>query len=93
MNKIEKITADVLRISRALRSVAPQTEIITVEEALAVLADAEKHLNPERPLAGLVHILKFDIIEGNTRWRSNEDASKTKSASIHKLTAGNGKDM
>ena len=68
-NMIEDITADVLRVSRALRSSAPQTEIITVEEALAILYSAEQNLDPNRAIAKLAHELKFDIVEGNTKWR------------------------
>lgn len=81
MNKIERITADVLRVSRHLRSVAPQTTIMTVEEALAILYDAEQNLDPERKIAKLAHELKFDIVEGNTKWRKPESNSQDKETS------------
>lgn len=84
MNKIEQITMDVLRIQRAMSPNVKHAEIITTEDALAILAEAEQHLNADRPIARLVHRLKFDIIEGNVRWRTNEqeDAPVTSSKLI-----------
>ncbi len=79
MNKIEQITADVLRVKRCLSKHLDQVEIITTEEALNILVDAEEHVNPDRPIAKLIHQLKNDIIEGNTEWRkSDEDEINSK---------------
>ncbi len=68
MNRLEQITSDYWLVSRALRAPeAPDT--LTTEKALKALNSSDRLRPEEWRLNDLMHIIRYDIIEGNTKWR------------------------
>ena len=73
MNKtITQMTKEYWRVSNALR-LPGSNEEVTVEEATRTLGWNTDHLTETRKLAWVTHELKFDIIEGSTEWRDEQD--------------------
>ncbi len=71
MTMLEIITQNYWRVSTALNH--PDAPGMTVSQANRALREAYR-LPPEQwRLLELMHVLKFDIIEGNTTWRPTED--------------------
>jgi len=68
MNRLEQITCNYWLVSRTLRDPgAPDT--ITTEQALKALSSSDRLRPEEWRLTDLMHVIRFDIIEGNTTWR------------------------
>lgn len=66
--RLEQITTDYWRVSSALRS--PRgAKGLTTEDALGTLNSSDRLRPEEWRLMDLMHIIRFDIIEGNTKWR------------------------
>ena len=76
---LEGITKDYWDISHALRS--PHTErVVSAQDAFKALSSAD-YLRPDEDwrLKDLMHVIRFDIIEGNTEWRGNPQAANSAS--------------
>lgn len=73
MNRLEQSTYDYWLVSREVR--APDEGVedgITTEFALKILNSADC-LRPEHwRLKEHMHVLRYDIIEGNTKWRTRK---------------------
>ncbi len=67
-----RMTQDYWVVSNALR-LPGSAENVTTEYAMGTLGWNTAHLSEERKLAWVTHELKFDIIEGSTRWRDDQD--------------------
>ena len=65
--RLEQITEDYWKVSGAVRS--PTAPDMSTEDALDLL-NSDVRLRPEEwRLRDLMHVIRFDIIEGNTKWR------------------------
>ncbi len=73
MNRLEQTTADYWEVSKFLRDPdAPGN--ISHSEAFRIL-DSADYLRPEEwRLRELMHVITYDIIEGNTKWREQQRA-------------------
>ena len=92
MNRLEGIAQHYWKVSYELRRPRGSEShgVITTEQALHSLNEMDR-LRPENwRLREHMHVLKFDLIEGNSSWRDNGKESKPKHASITKLDVGNG---
>jgi hypothetical protein len=68
MNRLEQITADYWEVSRFLRDPDAPGDI-TAEKAFKTLSSSDRLRPTEWRLRELVHVITYDIIEGNTEWR------------------------
>lgn len=81
-SSLKDITHHYWMVGRACR--VPDAPSMSTEEALKRLQSGD-FLRPESwRLKDLMHVLKFDIVEGNTKWR--EQNKRTESATIYQLT-------
>ena len=80
MNRLEEITANYWEVSKFLRDPdAPGN--ISAGDALKALGSSD-HLRPtEWRLMELMHVITYDIIEGNTKWREHEQQQAASSVS------------
>ena len=73
MNRLERIAKCYWAVGTALRH--PDAPAVSTEKALKALNTSDQ-LRPqdakEMRLSAEMHTLRYDIIEGNTEWRSNE---------------------
>lgn len=76
--KLEHITQDYWVVSNALRN--PDNPGMKCGLALTTINSADTLRPEEWRLIELVHVLRYDIIEGNTKWRDSQKV--THSASI-----------
>ncbi len=68
MNRLEQITADYWNVSITLRHPdAPGA--LTTADALGALNSSDRLRPEEWRLQDLMHVIRYDIIEGNTKWR------------------------
>lgn len=65
--RLEQIVEDYWSVSTALR--APDAPDMTTETALHTLNSSDHLRLEEWRLMDLMHVIRFDIIEGNTKWR------------------------
>jgi hypothetical protein len=70
MKRLEKITQDYWAVSKAIKH--PQEKGITCEVAFKKLSSADRLRPTEWRLMDLMHIIRYDLIEGNTEWRKDE---------------------
>ncbi len=68
MNRLEQAVSDYWRVSRTLRD-PDAPGVITTERALRALNSSDQLRPEEWRLSKLMHVLRYDIIEGNTKWR------------------------
>ena len=80
MNKprLEQITTDYWNVSYALRH--PDAPPLAVGDALTTLNSSDRLRPEEWRLTDLMHVIRFDLIEGNTKWR--EQRQEVNSPSI-----------
>lgn len=70
MTRLEEVTIGYWRVSHALRSGDDLPKAKVTTEAAIKTCKAAEGLPPESwRLKELMHVLKFDIIEGDTKWR------------------------
>ena len=70
MERLEKITQAYWEVGTALRN--PTGKSITTEESFKLLLESD-HCRPEEwKLTAEMHILRYDIIEGNSEWRGQK---------------------
>lgn len=72
MKRLEEIVSSYWAVSYAMNSPDPNAPVVTTEKALHRLNDADRLRPTETKLSAKMHDLRFDIIEGNTEWRSKE---------------------
>lgn len=77
MRRLEKITVDYWGVSYALRH--PDAPDITVGDALTQINSSDRLRPEEWRLADLIHVLRFDLIEGNTKWREQPQVANSTS--------------
>ena len=65
--RFEQIASDYWAVSYALRD--PLSPAISCQEALGLTRSADRLRPEEHQLRELMHIILYDIIEGNTGWR------------------------
>ena len=80
MKRFEQIAADYWDASYSLRD--PESEAITCQEAFDLISSADRLRPEEHRLRDLMHVIRYDIIEGNTKWRDNEKQRVVGSVSI-----------
>ena len=80
--RLQLITLHYWEVSKAINVVGQP--IITMEQAFKKLNHMDRLLPTEWRLIDLMHILKYDLIEGNTEWRAKKE--ETSSASIHLMS-------
>ena len=68
--RFEQIASDYWAVSHALND--PLSPAITCQEALGFVSSSDRLRPEEHLLRELMHVIRYDIIEGNTEWRSNE---------------------
>jgi len=68
MNRLEEITADYWEVSKFLRDPDVPGNM-TTEESFKLLSSSDRLRPTEWRLMDLMHVITFDIIEGNTEWR------------------------
>ncbi len=66
--RLEQITTDYWQVGYAVRH--PDAPEMTVGDALTQLNSSDRLRPEEWRLTDLMHIIRFDLIEGNTKWRS-----------------------
>ena len=69
MRRMEEIAEAYWAVGTALRH--PKAKALSVEIALKLLNQGDRLLptGEEQKLSSEMHTLKYDIIEGNTKWR------------------------
>ena len=73
MNRLEQAAHDYWLVSREVRSPDEGVENgITTEFALKILSSAERLRSEHWRLKEHMHVLRYDIIEGNTKWRNRK---------------------
>lgn len=90
--RYEQIVADYWEVSKFLRDPdAPGN--ISNSEAFELLRSSDRLRPTEWRLMELMHVITYDIIEGNTNWRpESKIASGGSRGRILLLNVGNGKD-
>ena len=83
MKRLEQITTDYWAVSYAMNSPDADALVVTTGDALRALNSADRLHPTETKLSAYMHDLRYDIIEGNTEWRSKE--SLRGSASILRM--------
>ena len=70
MNKrLEQITMDYWSVSSTLRHPHAPEELTTAD-ALSALNSSDRLRPEEWRLMDLMYVIRYDIIEGNTKWRA-----------------------
>lgn len=67
MNRYEQIASDYWATSYSLRE--PNSPAITCKDALWIIGSSDRLRPEEHRLRELMHVIRYDIIEGNTEWR------------------------
>ncbi len=67
MKRLEEIVAAYWEVGTALRH--PEGSAVSTERALSRLNTSDRLRPTEHKLAESMHILRYDIIEGNDEWR------------------------
>lgn len=70
MNRLEAVTKAYWLASYGLRH--PDAPPIATGTALKALCSSDRLRPEEWKLAELMHVVRYDIIEGNTQWRGNQ---------------------
>lgn len=70
---LEKITQDYWEVSYEVK--VPGTAILSVKEALDILRSADQLRPTDRKLASHMHVIAYDIIEGNQEWREEHQGA------------------
>ncbi len=65
--RLTLITMDYWRVSRAVRD--PKAPALECGDALNMLNSSDRLRPEEWRLMDLMHVIRYDIIEGNTKWR------------------------
>lgn len=78
MRRLEKITTDYWDVSNALRHPEPAIDM-AVGDALRQIISSDRLRPDEWRLTDLVHVLRFDLIEGNTKWREQPQVANSTS--------------
>ena len=65
--RLEQTTMDYWVVSRAVRD--PDAPGLECGDALGMLNSSDRLRPEEWRLADLMHVIRYDIIEGNTKWR------------------------
>lgn len=78
MRRLEQITIDYWEVSNALRHDKPHKEL-SVGDALTQINSSDRLRPEEWRLADLIHVLRFDLIEGNTKWREQPQVANSTS--------------
>lgn len=68
--RLEQITEDYWAVSHSLRD--PHSHALTYEEALGRIGSSDLLRPDEWRLRELTHTLRYDLIEGSTKWRDNQ---------------------
>ena len=76
MSRLEQITSDYWLVSRILRD-PDAPDDITTEQAIKTLNSSDRLRPEEWRLADLMHVLRYDIIEGNTQWREQRQVANS----------------
>ncbi len=76
MNRLEQITSDYWLVSRIVRD-PDAPDDITTEKALNALRSADRLRPEEWRLRELMHVITYDIIEGNTKWREQRQVANS----------------
>ncbi len=69
---LRQITEDYWGVSQALRS--PDAPPMTTECALKTLNSSDTLRPEDWRLKDLMHVIRYDIIEGDTKWREDQQA-------------------
>ena len=72
MKRYEQIASDYWDASYSLRE--PDSPAITCQKALELIGSSDCLRPEEHRLRDLMHVIRFDIIEGNTEWREKQQA-------------------
>lgn len=72
MNRYEQIASDYWDASYSLRD--PASPAISCQKALELIGASDRLRPEEHRLRELMHVIRFDIIEGNTGWRVKQQA-------------------
>ena len=72
MNRYEQIATDYWAVSNSLRD--PDSPAITCQDALGLIGSSDRLRPDEHRLRELMHVIRYDIIEGNTEWREKQQA-------------------
>ncbi len=72
MNRYEQIASDYWAASNSLRD--PVSPAISCKEALDLIGSSDRLRPEEWRLSELMHVIRYDIIEGNTGWREKQRA-------------------
>ena len=70
MKRYEQIASDYWGASYSLRD--PRSPAITCQEAFELISSADRLRPEEHRLRELMHVIRYDIIEGNTEWREKQ---------------------
>ena len=65
--RLEQTTMDYWMVSSAVR--APDAPGLSCTDALSMLNSSDRLRPEEWRLTELMHVIRYDIIEGNTKWR------------------------
>ena len=65
--RFEQIASDYWAVSHSLND--PLSPAITCQEALRFVSSSDRLRPEEHLLRELMHVIRYDIIEGNTEWR------------------------
>ncbi len=77
MRRLEHITIDYWDVSYALRH--PDAGDMKVGDALTQINSSDRLRPEEWRLIDLMHVLRFDLIEGNTKWREQPQEANSRS--------------
>ena len=77
MRRLEQITVDYWAVSSALRH--PTAPDMTAGNALTQINSSDRLRSEEWRLTDLMHVLRFDLIEGNTKWREHPQEINSRS--------------
>lgn len=70
MKRLEKIISAYWEVGTALRH--PDAPSLSTERAFQLLRESDFLRPTEWKLSANMHIIRFDIIEGNTEWRQKD---------------------
>jgi len=74
-----QITQDYWRVSWALRSPDGDGLTLTTGRALLILNSSDRLRPEDWRLKDLMHVIRYDIIEGSTEWRDEQQATNSPS--------------